>query len=517
MARIPHGGKITIEQISEASEDPVLGALAFGVPVSPGGTDFFKFGYMFGDLQGDADLLPVGPGTVAHLKALGAAMHDLAPNDSGGDAEIPAAYTYLGQFIDHDITFELQSGKLASIHDPNLVPLSLLDVQTKIMNTRSANFDLDSVYGGQAQRVEGDAEMAVGVVASMPDPSAPFSKRPTGKDDFNDVPRKNRINKIDLDREALIGDPRNDENTIVSQLHLAFLRAHNAIASIENDFEKARRSLRQHYQWMVVHDFLKRIADPDIVDATLQANQHYALDGDEFFMPLEFSVAAYRFGHSMIRTAYDFNLNFNTSGQPATTPATLRLLFTFSALSGDLGDFATLPENWIIEWERLLDLGGNAFDKARRFDTKLVEPLAHLRTFDGQELPNEARLAVRNLLRGYLLRMPTGQSVAGKLGLPVLSTAELAAASTPEQAQILAASGFDERTPLWFYILAEASHFGGQRLGPVGSTIVAEVIIGLVRRSDDSILDPAGFAPTLGTTPGEFDLSDLLRLAGVLA
>ena len=43
---------------------------------------------------------------------------------------------------------------------------------------------------------------------------------------------------------------------------------------------------------------------------------------------------------------------------------------------------------------------------------------------------------------------------------------------------------------LWHYLLAEANHHGGQRLGPVGSTIIADVLIGLVRRSDDSYRSP---------------------------
>ena len=85
-------------------------------------------------------------------------------------------------------------------------------------------------------------------------------------------------------------------------------------------------------------------------------------------------------------------------------------------------------------------------------------------------------------------------------------------------ASVLQSSGFLTRTPLWYYLLAEAKHHGGQRLGPVGSTIVAEVLIGLVRRSDDSILRTPGWTPTLpAATPGQFNLADLLRFAKVLS
>ncbi len=523
MARIPHGGRITIEQAKDASEKSPFGMLALGVPVSPGGPDFHRFGYLFSDLQqDDANLLPVTPETVANLKRLGQSMQDQGPGVEG-NSSVPAAYTYLGQFIDHDLTFELSSGKLAQLNDPALAPLAPDDIEEKIKNTRSAKFDLDSVYGGLAQRDEDDNELALGIVTVLDGNQSPPRQRPAGKDEFNDLPRKGFINKKSLDREALIGDPRNDENTVVSQLHLAFLRSHNAIVARGNDFENARKLLRQHYQWLVVYDFLIRIADIQIVAATIAENRFFNPDPYDFFMPLEFSVAAYRFGHSMVRTDYDFNLNFNTGGAPGTFPATLDLLFTFSALSGNLGSQATggenptLPEKWIIEWERFVDLDGD-FNHARRFDTKLVEPLSKLKFFDGTVLPDEARLAVRNLLRGYLLRMPTGQAVAGALGIAPLTAAELeSAAASSEQTAALSETGFNARTPLWYYILAEAAHFGGDRLGPVGSTLIAEVIIGLIRRSDDSILDGGNFSPSLGRTAGQFDLPDLLRLANVLA
>jgi nucleoid-associated protein YgaU len=94
----------------------------------------------------------------------------------------------------------------------------------------------------------------------------------------------------------------------------------------------------------------------------------------------------------------------------------------------------------------------------------------------------------------------------------------LAAAGSADQVAALEAGGFASRTPLWFYILAEASHHhGGARLGPVGSTLVAEVLVGLVRRSEDSILKLPGWAPSLpAADPGSFELADLLRFAGVL-
>jgi hypothetical protein len=353
--------------------------------------------------------------------------------------------------------------------------------------------------------------------------------RPPGKGDNSDLPREPRGSVPEHDRAALIGDPRNDENLVVAQLHVAFLHAHNKLVDQGETFGSARRILRRHYQHIILHDFLKRIADPQIVDETIQSNRVYDPRDARFFLPLEFSVAAYRFGHSMVRAVYDFNLNFNTSGPPA-VPATLDLLFTFTALSGGLGfgqGTDTLPDNWIIQWENFVDTGAS-FNKARRIDTKLVEPLFHLRNVQGvEEQGDGARLAVRNLLRGYLLRLPTGQAVAGALqqqlqgvrSIPVLSAQQIRnGAHSQQQAQALQQGGFLERTPLWYYILTEAATLGnGQHLGPVGSTIVAEVLVGLIRRTPNSILNTNNPGPDLPSAqPGTFTLADLLRFAGAL-
>jgi len=411
------------------------------------------FDFLFPTLQNNqANLLPQAATTPARLKDLGRTMVD--PGAATGDSTIPAIYTYFGQFVDHDITLESGSFTTAKLLSTGLVPLGLATIRNDLKNLRTATLELDSLYGPPAPRTFPNLnKMLIGRVTSLQGTEAP-SLRPSGKGDDNDLPREPRSPDFAHDRAARIGDPRNDENLIVAQLHLAFLKAHN------------------------------------------------------------------RFGHTMIRDDYDFNLNFNRSGDPGTFPADLGLLFTFTALSGELGDFDTLPDNWIIEWERFVDTGTGAANKARKFDTKLAGGLFHLQSAKGQEETpaDAARLAVRNLLRGYGLRMPTGQAIANHLGITPLTATQLkAAAASTTQASVLQNTGFLTRTPLWYYLLAEAKHHGGQRLGPVGSTIVGEVLIGLVRRSDDSILRTPGWTPTLpAATPGRFELADLLRFAKVL-
>lgn len=530
MPRIPHGASIPLEAFrnaraaltAESADIPL--AFAAAQPV-----DTQDFGFMFPELQDDPNnLLPEAQETRDNLVLLGQTMRDTSGNDKAGDSKIPAAYTYFGQFVDHDITLETTSADLPTLISPDLKPLPLDDIQDNIRNIRSATLDLDSVYGLLAPRA--GAKMEIGQVTPLNGTSKPVL-RPPGKGDDNDLKREPRSADIAHDRAALIGDPRNDENTIVAQLHLAFLKAHNELVDTGRSFKRASKVLRQHYQYIVLHDFLKRIADPRIVKDTIKkGNKVFDAMADPFFMPLEYAVAAYRFGHSMVRKDYDFNLNFNTSGEPGTIPATLDLLFTFTALSGELGfggGTDTLPDNWIVEWPNLID-SGKSFTKARLIDTKLVEPLFELRDLIGNVEPGEgARLAVRNLLRGYLLRIPTGQAVAQTLKdklagireIPVLTPAQIIeGAANDQQVQVLQDCGFLERTPLWYYILAEAALLGnGQHLGPVGSTIVAEVLVGMVRRSNNSILHVKGWKPFLPSArPKSFKLADLLRFAKVL-
>ena len=525
--RLGHGQTLTIEQFDTARESvaervaDIPFAFATAQPV-----DLKDFDFLFPDLQDDPNnLLPEDPATVANLVRLGRTMIDNgAGNDPAGDSDISALMTYFGQFIDHDITLELASADLPTLTDPGLTPLPLDHIRNALRNARSATLDLDSVYDLPAAR-DGD-KMVLGTVSSTESTNPPLA-RPAGKDDFNDLPRGPRTSDPATDRAANIGDPRNDENTIVAQLHLAFLRAHNRLVDLWGSFTEPRRVLRQHYQYLVIHEFLMQVADKKIVKDILKDGTKFFKPFQEpFFMPLEFAVAGFRFGHTMVRNDYDFNVNFNTQGG---IPASLNFLFVFTALSGQLGfpggDFDTLPENWIIEWENFV--GNNPRSKARRFDTKLANPgLFDLRQSTGaSEMGLGALLAVRNLLRGYLLRMPTGQALATAMNITPLTPEELEkvasevapSAGGENQVDVLRSSGFSERTPLWYYILAEAAFHGkGKHLGPLGSTLVAEVLIGLIFKSENSILRNPIWEPTLPIKHGKFTFEDFLRFAGVL-
>ena len=497
--RYSHGIIPTLEhltgaakQVNNANEDHPL-PYQFAVT-----GDTSRFDFLFPQLQTECALLPESLETRDALVDLGMTMSE--SDHPPPDSLIPSIYTYFGQFVDHDITLEAKSEKAASVGNRNLRPLTLFEMKSNLVNGRKPSLDLDNVYYKPAARAY--SSLLLGRVTET-GLSVP------GKDQFNDLPRRAADTNHKYDRAALIGDERNDENLIIAQLHVAFLRAHNTIAAQGHTFDEARQILRQHYQWIIVKDFLPRICDPWIVNSIINAgNRWFRAEADDLFMPLEFSVAAYRFGHSMVRQRYHVNVNF-----PA---ATLADLFELTALSGTLKDQQTLPDAWVVQWENFVDGGSN---RARPIDTSLTPDLFNLMSF-GKPVDPEARLPVRNLLRGYMLRLPTGQAVAQALSLPSLTAAEIeqvAQSVNNDQLDAVRAHGLSARTPLWYYILAEAAAWGcAGRLGPVGSTLVAEILIGLVRGSKDSILRQNNWQPWLGTTPGEFQLSDLLTLAGAL-
>jgi hypothetical protein len=337
---------------------------------------------MFKGLQTDpANLLPESADTVKRLIELGETMVDAANSetvDRAGDqrnSPIPAGFTYFGQFVDHDITREDLSFDFATATETpnNIAP----NPSIVLHNTRSGTLDLDSVYEPPAPGLErpprdpsNPNKMLLSDVSSIAGIGG-VGKRPAGKENLNDLPRRPRntdntpAGRAD-DRAARIGDSRNDENTIVAQMHTAFLRAHNALVDRGMDFDAARRDLTLRYQSVVLDDFLPNICSPTVVADVLANGPRFLKFGNaiDFFMPLEFTVAAYRFGHSMIRSKYNFNVNFKVEPQPPpVTAATLEFLFAFTALSGQLNPapaggtppgvgFDTLPENWIIQWER---------------------------------------------------------------------------------------------------------------------------------------------------------------------
>ncbi|WP_156135096.1 peroxidase family protein [Arthrobacter sp. L77] len=433
-----------------------------------------RFGLMFPSLQ------PFSP-PEALLAVLAQRMvdprqplADVSSSEDGFDnAAMPAGYTYLGQFMDHDITLDI-------------TPLSLQKADPlALKNFNTPFFDLASVYGrGPSEDPHlYDAENpALLLVATTPEGLSDLPRTPAGT--------------------AIIGDPRNDENLIVSQLHLAFLTLHNHFVELGNSFTEARRLVRWHYQWAIVHDFLPRMVGSSLVDAMLlpeasgrgRADTRFYKPGNRLkpMIPLEFSVCAYRFGHSMIRAEYEMHDN-------TTFPL-------FGPAGQDLRGSRPLPYDARADWNYFFDIPGleppMGRNTARLIDTQLSLPLANLPPTVVSHIDGAIyALAHRNLLRGVALGLPAGQDVAKALGIPPIPNARLGLYE-PE---------WGNKAPLWFYILKEAELQGGRHLGPVGGRIVAEVILGLLSLDPDSYLN----AHTRWTPADPaFGMGDLLKMSG---
>jgi len=436
----------------------------------------------------------VKPGENSPARMLNGLAKQMVTKSKPKDGPIPAGYTYLGQFIDHELTFDPVSS-LQRDNDP-----------AAIVDYRTPRFDLDCVYG------RGPADN-------------PYLYRDDGvrmrlgrrlnnrmKDLGYDVPRPPepdpRFATRNDSEKAIIGDPRNDENVIIAQLHALFLEFHNRyVDELESQtgktptFANVQLQVRWHYQWIVLYDFLPRIIDANIYKQVLPhvtSGEETVLEfpltpaqtvadkdcepvlkfykpEEEGFIPVEFSGAAYRFGHSMVRDTYRLNTNKDPGiGGP------LQILIGDAKL--DLQGFRSFRNDWGIEWGLFFEgLDKLEPQRALQIDTSLAAALGNLQFPFTSDVHS---LAERNLLRGWRLRLPSGETVAQALGEVPLTEKELRTAGT-----VTPPAEFRNNTPLWYYILAEAAE-KGQRgaLGPVGSRIVMETFVGLLWEDGHSFL-----------------------------
>jgi Animal haem peroxidase len=452
-----------------------------------------------GGIMDAGDNLAAGP--VALI--VDAALNVNNPNNDSH----AAGTTFMGQFMDHDMTFDTTS-VLGVPTDP-----------ASTRNTRIPTFDLDSVYllgptGSPHLYTRGDrAKLRVGSVA---DDSS-----------IEDLPRDSAGN-------AIIGDPRNDENVILAGLHAAVLKFHNnmvdlirserRVADTNNSgavFEEARNQTRWHYQYLILNEFLPLFVGQSMVDDVMgNGRRFYRPPLDGAFMPVEFQGAVFRFGHTMVRPSYRANF----TGQPAGKPNSPQFFgFIFDPQLGDVrGDRedllgGTRSPRRFIGWTTFFRFPGFEADTRpnKRIDTKISTPLMDLPLFTIASGDQPTSLPQRNLLRHLTWSIPSGQAIAREMGIGPLDRSELH--DIGRIGQDFKVRGLDESTPLWFYIFREAEHrANSMTLGPVGGRICAEVIIGLLQSDQSSFLNKAGgFQPIAPKAGSEFQMTDFLTFAGV--
>ena len=421
-----------------------------------------------------------------------------------------AGSTFLGQFVDHDLTFDTTS-LLGVPKPPKNAP-----------NGRTPAFDLDSVYG---RGPELDPQLY--------DPSDRAKLKVESGGKFEDLPRA-------ANKSAIIADPRNDEHMIIAGLQAAFLKFHNRAVELVrsqggsgddedrldrafdgdggergNVFRRARRLTTWHYQWVVLHELLPQFVSQSLVDDLQRRGPRFFRPGQRDLMPVEFQGAAYRFGHSMVRPSYRANLKGNPDGSPF-----FGLIFD-NGQNGkddpdDLRGGKRAPRRF-IGWQTFFKFddaaAGAEVKPNKKIDTKISTSLFNLipGTIAGTE-QNPTSLPQRNLLRQVTWSLPSGQAIAKVMGVPPLSKQDLS--------ELGAYSGLklDESTPLWYYVLKEAQLIGnGERLGPVGGRIVGEVFVGLLRADRSSYLAAAPrWKPTLPSgVSGSFRMVDFLTFAQV--
>jgi hypothetical protein len=409
-----------------------------------------------------------------------------------GESSLPAGNACLGQYVDHDITLDVRS-ELDRRADPET-----------LRNFRTPRLDLDSVYGAGPE-VDNYLYHRGGPDA----PPGRGAKLLVGTDGEG-----TEIDDLQRTREgvAIIGDPRNDENTIVSQLQLAFVRFHNRVVDTLVDergdepdvLERAQTLVRRHFQWIVANQFLPRICESSTLeDVRDEGRRYFTPDApEEVYIPVEFAGAAYRYGHSQIRQRYVVN---------DSTPA--QLFFGPPEYALGVG-FQPVDQDETVQWKHFFDTDdGTTAQRSRKIDPLIPPVLLDLPFID----EGETSLAARNLLRGYALKLPSGQAVARAMGETPLSNEAIGLASIVEEFDDADHGRSDDvAAPLWYYVLAEARHeHDGDRLGPVGSRIVAETLIGLLEADPTSYRRQRGWRPVLvspetDTPPGEFRMADLL-------
>ena len=373
----------------------------------------------------------------------------------------PAGYTYAGQFILHDLSRD----------DTGLLDATNREACDTINRSQPA-LNLSSLYGdgpfSEDRHLydEDNASLKIGAVrtkrgAAFDLPIHPKTARP------------------------LLADSRNNENVILRQIHAMFLKLHNrAVAALrdkganDNLFPEASRQVRWQFQWLVRNDYLAKLCQPSVHrDVVIKGNRAIAWPPDQFSIPVEFSHAAARFGHSMVRPKYDLNRE--------------NLDVALSKMVSETHKPGALDPSLAINWWQFFTTRA----PANNIDTAIPEamfdlPAEALRRFGAKISPdNPAELPVRTLRRGAAMKLPTGEQMRDALSAAPVIPPVLTEFPNYQPLRVLVDLGLQARTPLWYYVLLEAEvNERGANLGAVGSRLLAEVIEGAQDADPTSIV-----------------------------
>ncbi len=438
------------------------------------------------------------------------------------ETDIPAAYTYFGQFVFHDITHwkpPVGDGPAAGL--------------------RGAALDLDSVLGFEPA---GDPDLAA------PLPLGLTARDPRGCAFAADLPRSPC-------GAPLIADARNDDNLALAQVHVAMIAFANAVRAAVGPQGGAAALAATHVQAVVLADYLPRILDPDVYRDVMENGRAIvwpdrAAD-TPFLVPLEFVAACGRFGHAMVKHRYDWNTHHPGAGAPA---------FWESTHSSNAYPLRMLDWSWVTDWARLLPAEGEAVAdgdgagdasagrfplRAAALSSRLADPLrrmpdAALPPGGPGQPPLSSNLATRSLERAQSLRLASGQAAVRRMNerlvahrrptVPLLSRDDILAGEGEAARAILTAEGpggarLCDETPMWLYVLKEAeAQQGGRRLGAFGSRIVGETLHAAIAAASPSILARPGTGRDLWrpdprlrpARPDHYGLRDLVAFAGLL-
>ncbi|WP_143103252.1 peroxidase family protein [Albimonas pacifica] len=504
-----------------------------------------SFGYLFRWAE-DA---PDDPDAEARLAALAQAMSEDECDPRRAASDLPLIVPLFGQFLEHDLTAasDLRTTSGRSPESAPVRPRARAEVERSLVNLRDGTLDLESLYGVDAA----EGPLAGRIARLMREPGAEARLRlvapaPSGRgrvarpaDRGADLPRlglalggdaETGISEAEImalpprlrlrrsflrdgavnPARALTGDLRNDGHVLLAQLQVALARFHNRVVDELADrgdvapgalFETARREVRRHVQWLALNRWLPRLCDPAVLARVRRAGAPFYVEMRNGVRapgqrrqpaPLEWWAAAARFRLPMIPAEAPLNRFHPRAG------LALQRRATGAGIAGD-----RLPADRTANWSRLaVEPRAGGPRGARAIGTHIAP--------DERHAPLFRDLALATLRKGHALNLPPAQACAAELNMVYvdlvrpLSRQGLLGGHTGEAVR----DGFEERTPLWFYILREAEvQRDGRGLGQLGSAILAESIIGMIATDPDSIWRRRGrqglpWSPEDGVRPG---------------